>query len=186
MTRRHNVHRFTQNYVKALLVLLSTVLIATGTAQAEDPKPKPKPDTPTEVIKIEFKQIELSYKTDGSPGPLVTLGGVLHLASNALLSDNGVPIGFRLHSNLSDASALSADGSASFVAVGASDGVPTECEPDTCAPPFWTFTFRLIPQGRQPSLLFDLMVSTQYDTNGALVDACIVGEEGCNDDALVP
>jgi hypothetical protein len=93
-----------------------------------------------------------------------------------------------LYSNLSDATALSVDGSASFVAVGASDGIPTECEPNTCAPAFWTFTFRLIPQGsgRQPSLLFDLTVSTQYDANGALVDACIVGEEGCNDDALVP
>jgi len=157
-------------------------LFATGAAQADTSKPKPEPNTPTESVSLDFKEIEYSYRVDGSPGPSVSLEGVLHLGSKALLSDDGAPIGFRLHGNLSAASALGTDGNTSFVAVGAADGIPTECEPEACAPPFWTFTFRLIAHGAglQPSLLFDLTVSTQYAANGALKSVCIVGEEGCD------
>lgn len=170
--------------IKSFTIVASMIiaLVGIGAAQADNPKPKPKPDTPTETIKFDFSKIEFTYRVDGSPGPVVNLQGVLHLGSKVLVSDNGVPAGFRLHGNLSDASALSTDGLASFEAVGASDGIPTECEPEACAPPFWTFTFRLIPQGSglQPSLLFDLTVSTEYDANGSLKNACVVGQQDCN------
>jgi hypothetical protein len=166
----------------AILALMIIASFGISAAQADNPKPKPKPDTPTEVITLTFGKLEVTYRVDGSPGPNVNLEGVLHLGSKVLLSDDGVPIGFRLHGNLSDASALSADGATSFEAVGASDGVPDECEPEACAPPFWTFTFRLIPKGSglQSSLLFDLTLSTQYDAKGTLTSVCVVGEENCN------
>ena len=175
---------------KSFVVVLSmaAALSAASGAQADNPKPKPKPDTPVKTVTLNFTKLELTYRTDGSPGPSVNLGGNLHLVSEAFLSDSGVPVGFGLHGNLSDAFALVADNGASFVAVGASDGIPTECDPEACAPPFWTFTFRLIPQGAglQPSLLFDLTVSTQYDTDGNLTAACVVGQEGCDSDEIVP
>jgi len=167
----------------AILVSITIALLVSGAVQADPkPKPKPQPDTPTETVTLNFSKVDFSYKIDGSPGPSVSLEGVLHLGSKVLLSDDGEPIGFRLHGNLSDASALSGDGTTSFVAVGAADGIPTECEAEACAPPFWTFTFRLIPQGSElrPSLLFDLTVSTQYDQNGALLNVCVLGEEGCD------
>ena len=166
----------------AVLAAMMIALFGIGAAYADSPKPKPKSDTPTEVVTLTFGKLEITYKVDGSPGPDVNLEGVLHLGSKVLMSDDSVPTGFRLHGNLSDASALSADGITSFEAVGASNGIPTECEPEACAPPpFWTFTFRLIPKGSgQPSLLFDLTLSTQYDGNGTLTNVCVVGEENCN------
>jgi hypothetical protein len=165
----------------AILASIMIALFGIGVAQADNPKPKP--DTPTETVTLKFEKIEYNtYKVDGSPGPNVDLEGVLHLGSKVLMSGDGVPTGFRLYGNLSDASALSADGIASFEAVGASDGVPTECDPACAPPPLWTFTFRLIPQGSglRPSLLFDLLLCTQYDTNGTLQNAFVVEEENCN------
>jgi len=162
----------------AFLASMMIALFGIGVAQADNPKPQP-----TETIKIDFSKVEVTYKVDGSPGPIVNLAGVLHLGSKVFVSDDGAPTGFTLHGNLSESSALSVDGITSFVAVGASDGVPTECEPQTCAPPpLWTFTFRLMPRGSglQPSLLFDLMLCTQYDQNGTLQNAFVVDEENCN------
>lgn len=171
----------------AILCSMTIALVALGPAQADPPKPKPKTDTPTETVMLKFTQVEPTYRVDGSPGPSVTVQGILHLGSKAFLGDDGMPIGFRLHGNLSGASALGADG-VYFVAVGAAEGVPTECDPDACAPPFWTFTFRLVPlgSGLQPSLLFDLPVSTEYNEDGTLKSACVVGQEGCDTGGIVP
>jgi hypothetical protein len=49
--------------------------------------------------------------------------------------------------------------------------------------------FRLVPQagsGPQSSLLFTLTVNTQYDADGTLVSACVVGQEGCEAIVFVP
>jgi hypothetical protein len=171
--------------LQSLLVALSmiVVVLGTGAARADDPKPKPKSDTPTESLSLNFTRIEFSTKTiDGSPGQTVVLDGLLHLVSQTLLSDDGVPTGFTLHANL--AKAFSAEVGGSFVAVGSSEGIPDEClQSAACPPPSWTFTFRLIPRGAgsRPSLLFDLTVRTQYDADGKLTNACIAGQEGCED-----
>lgn len=76
--------------------------------------------------------------------------------------------------------ASSADGAQSFVAIGAF-AIPAECQPQSCPPPFWTVTFRLVPQGTslQSSLFFDLTVNTQYDANGDLTGACVAGQPNC-------
>jgi hypothetical protein len=168
-----------------LSIVLTTMVLGTRAAEADNPKPK---DAPVEVVVFDFSKVQITYRIDGSPGPSAIVAGVLHLASQALLSDDGAPVGFTLHTNLSNAFAASSDGAQSYVAVGAADGIPAECQPAACAPPFWTLTFRLVPKGPvpQPSLLFDLTVSTQYDANGTLVNACIQGQEGCEVSVLVP
>jgi hypothetical protein len=177
---------------KVLLVVLSVVLSAVvlgiGAAEADKSKPKPQP---TEVVSLPFNKVEFVYTTrlDGSPGPSVVLDGVLHLVSQSLLSADGVPVGFTLHTDLSDAFASNVDGTGSYVAVG-SDGMPAECsESAPCLPPFWTLMFRLVPQpgsGPQSSLLFTLTVNTQYDADGTLVSACVLGQEGCEVIVFVP
>lgn len=161
---------------KALLVTvaLTAAMLGAGAAQADNPKPEPKP---AETVTIKFDKIE--YDLTG--GPSIVLQGLLHLVSKALLSQDGTPVGFTLHGNLADASAVAADGSQSYVAVGA-DGMPAECDPSApCAPPFWTLTFRLVPigSGHGSSLYFDLTVIPQYDANGTLLSACLVGQDGC-------
>lgn len=163
---------------KALLVavVMTAAMLAAGAAEADNTKPEPKP---AESLTIKFKEIKIEY--DQAPGSSIVIQGVLHLVSKALLSQNGTPVGFTLHGNLADASAVSADGSQSYVAVGA-DGMPAECDPSApCMPPFWTLTFRLVPMGsgHGSSLYFDLTVVPQYDANGTLLSACLVGQDGC-------
>ena len=164
---------------KALLVavVLTAAMLGAGAAAADNTKPEP---TPTESLTLNFQKINIKYENQTS-GPSIVLQGVLHLLSKALVSRDGTPVGFTLHGNLADASAVSADGSQSYVAVGA-DGMPAECDPSTpCAPPFWTLTFRLVPigSGHGSSLYFDLTVIPQYDANGTLLSACVVGQDGC-------
>jgi hypothetical protein len=164
---------------KALLVavVLTAAMLGAGAAEADNTKPEP---TPTESLTLNFEKIKIEYK-DQTSGPSIVLQGVLHLVSKALLSQAGTPVGFTLHGNLADASAVSADDSQSYVAVGA-DGMPAECDPSApCAPPFWTLTFRLVPvgSGHGSSLYFDLTVIPQYDANGTLLSACLVGQDGC-------
>ena len=160
---------------KALLVaaLLTAAMLGAGVAEADNAKPEPKP---AESVTLNFEKLKIEYKDQ-----TIVLQGVLHLVSKALLSQAGAPVGFTLHGNLADASAASADGSQSYVAVGA-DGMPAECDPSApCAPPFWTLTFRLVPvgSGHGSSLYFDLTVIPQYDANGTLLSACLVGQDGC-------
>ena len=158
-------------------VVMTAAMLGTGAAQADNPKPEP---TPTEQVTLAFEKFKVEYK-DQTSGPSIVLQGLLHLVSKALLSQNGTPVGFTLHGNLADASAVTVDGSQSYIAVGA-DGMPAECDPATpCAPPFWTLTFRLAPigSGHGSSLYFDLMVIPQYDANGTLLSACVVGQDGC-------
>jgi len=163
---------------KALLVAVLLTAAMLGAAAAEADKAKPEP-TPDETVTLNFKEIKIKYENQTTPSTV--LQGVLHLVSKALLSQDGTPAGFTLHGNLSDASAVSADGSQSYVAVGA-DGMLAECDPSApCAPPFWTLTFRLVPigPGHGSSLYFDLTVIPQYDANGTLLSACLVGQDGC-------
>lgn len=177
-------HRSTESYssagkAKALLVavVMTAAMLGAGAAEADNPKPEP---TPTETVTINFQKIKIEY-LDQTSGPSIVLQGVLHLVSKALLSQDGTPVGFTLHGNLADASAVTADGSQSYVAVGA-DGMPAECDPSApCAPQFWTLTFRLVPigSGHGSSLYFDLTVIPQYDANGTLLSACLVGQDGC-------
>lgn len=161
---------------KALLVavVLTAAMLGAGAADADNPKPEPKP---AETVTIKFDKIE--YDLTG--GPSIVLQGLLHLVSKALLAQDGTPVGFTLHGNLADATAVAADGSQPYIAVGA-DGMPAECDPSApCAPPFWTLTFRLVPMGSShgSSLYFDLTVIPQYDANGTLLSACLVGQDGC-------
>lgn len=171
---------------KALLVaaVLTAAMLGAGAAQADKDKPK---EQPAETLSLNFAKVEKTYQIqDPAPGPSVVMQGVLHLVSQALLSQDGTPVGFTLHGNLADAFAISADGTQSYVAVGA-DGIPDECSDlEPCLPAFWTLTFRLVPQGSGPrsSLLFDLTVIPQYDANGALLSACVVGQDGCEDNEL--
>ncbi|HEY2862527.1 MAG TPA: hypothetical protein VGK37_02750 [Casimicrobiaceae bacterium] len=164
---------------KALLaaVVLTAAMLGAGIAEADNTKPEPKP---AESVTLNFGKLTIEYENQTS-GPSIVLQGVLHLVSKALLSQAGAPVGFTLHGNLADASAASADGSQSYVAIGA-DGMPAECDPSApCAPPFWTLTFRLVPvgSGHGSSLYFDLTVIPQYDANGTLLSACLVGQDGC-------
>lgn len=165
--------------------LAAAAVFAIAPARADSPKPK---ETPTEVIVINFGKVETTYRIDGSSGPDVAVEGTLHVASRALLAGDGTPVGYELHTNLSDASAASVGGAESYLAVGASDGFPAECQPSSCAPPFWVLTFRLMPDSasQRPNLLFDVMLKTQYGADGALVNACVVGEESCDVGAGVP
>jgi FtsP/CotA-like multicopper oxidase with cupredoxin domain len=160
------------------MLVVSVALLNMGAAHADKKKPEPKP---TESITFNFSQVQIAYKTDGSSGGYVDVTGQLHLASQTFVADDGTPVSFTLHANLADASALSLDGTQSFQAVGAQDGVPSECTA-FCAPPFWTFLFRLIPQrGPGSSFVFTLTVRTQYDADGNLVNACLDGQPGCGD-----
>jgi len=172
---------------KVLLVLvwaLTTIASATRIAHADSPKPK---ETPTEVISLDFSKIAITYRIDGSQGPDVAVEGTLHIASHALLSSGGTPIGFTLHTNVSDSFAVSLDGATSYVAVSASEGIPAECQPTACPPPFWKLTFRLMSMNSaQPSLLFDETLNTQYAADGTLLKVCIVGQEGCDIGVRVP
>jgi hypothetical protein len=183
MSVKHRRTRFdiSSGKAKALLVVvvLTAAVLGTGVAEADKAKPKPQPAV-SESVSLNFQKIETVYR-DQTPGPSVVMQGVLHLVSQALLSQDGVPVGFTLHGNLADAFATTIDGAQSYVAVGA-DGIPAECdESQPCVPPFWTLMFRLVPAGSgpQPSLLFFLTVNTLYDANGTLVSACVVGQEGC-------
>jgi hypothetical protein len=169
---------------KALLVaaLLTAAMLGAGAAQADKDKPK---EQPAESLSLNFAKLQQTYQAQ-APGPSVVMQGVLHLVSQALLSQDGTPVGFTLHGNLADAFAISADGTQSYVAVGA-DGIPDECsDSEPCLPAFWTLTFRLVPQGSGPrsSLFFDLLVIPQYDAFGTLLSACVVGQDGCGDDEL--
>jgi hypothetical protein len=173
---------------KRLVVPVSAVLMSMvlGIAPVQADKAKPTV-LPAENAGIHFAKVEFSTsQVDGSPGPKVNLDGVLHLLSQTFVSPEGVPVGFTLHTNLADARATSVDGAESYLGVGASDGIPAECQPEACAPPFWMLTFRLVPEGAvlQPSLVFNLTVKTQYDADGTLASACVVGEDGCEDDTL--
>ena len=161
------------------MLVVSVALLNMGAAHADKKKPDPQPK---ESITFEFGQLQVSYMmTGGSPGGFVDVAGKLHLVTETFVADDGTPVGFTLHGNLADASALSLDGTQSFQAVGAQDGIPSECT-DFCAPPFWTFLFRLIPQGGPgSSFVFMLTVRTQYDADGNLVNACLDGEPGCGD-----
>lgn len=165
--------------MRMIVSVLAAAICAVGPAQADTPKPK---ETPTEVIVINFGKLETTYRVDGSKGPDIAVQGVLHIASHALLSSDGTPVGFTLRSNLSDAFAANVDGTESYVAVSASDGIPAECQPNGCAPSFWALTFRLVAQDAalKPSLLFDLMLKTQYAADGTLVNACIAGQQDCD------
>jgi hypothetical protein len=172
---------------KTLAVPLSVALtlVGIGVSQAGDSKPKAQPAV-TENISLNFTKVETSYR-EGSPGPSVSLTGLLHLVSQTLLSEDGAPVGFILHTNLSDAIASSVDGAQSFVAVGASGAIPAECEPESCPPPFWTVTFRLVPTGGPASsLFFDLTVNTEYNADGKLLDACVAGQPDCEDAMFIP
>jgi hypothetical protein len=154
------------------------IVFVAGSARADNAKPK---ETPTEVVVLTFGKLETTYTVDGSTGPDIAVQGTLHIASQVLLSSDGTPVGFTLHTNLSDAFAANVDGAASYVAVTTSDGVPAECRASACAPPFWTLTFRLMPNGRtlQPSLLFDMVLITRYAPDGTLLTVCVAGAEGC-------
>jgi hypothetical protein len=164
-------------------IFISTVMVAAvfaiGTAHADSPKPK---ESPTEVVVINFGKLETTYTIDGSAGPDVAIEGTLHVASQALLSGDGTPVGYQLRVILSDALAASVGSGESFRAVSASDGIPAECTPVACAPPFWVLTFRLVPDGafQKPSLLFDVTLKTQYAPDGTLLTACVAGQEGCD------
>jgi hypothetical protein len=166
--------------MQALVSVLTAVTIfAIGPARADDSKP-----TPTEVITINFSKVEKTYRVDGSTGPDVAVEGTLHMASQAFRSGDGTVVGYKLHTNLSEAFAASVDGGESYLAVSASDGIPAECEPTACAPPFWVLTFRLVADGaaQRPSLLFNVTLETQYAADGTLVNACVAGQEGCDID----
>ena len=178
MSVKHRRTRFDSSSGKAKALLVAVVLTAAmlgaGAAVADKAKPEPRP---AESVTIVFQKIEY----DQTAGPSIVIQGVLHLVSKALLSQDGTPVGFTLHGNLAGASAVTADGSQSYVAVGA-DGMPAECDPSApCVPPFWTLTFRLVPMGsgHGSSLYFDLTVIPQYDANGTLLSACLVGQDGC-------
>ena len=159
-------------------MIVSVALLNMGAAHADKQKPDPKP---TESVSLNFQRLELSYTTDGSSGGSVDVAGELHLTSQTFVAADGTPVAFTLHANLANASALSLDGTQSFRAVGAQDGVPSECA-GFCAPPFWTFLFRLIPEGGPgSSFVFALTVRTQYDTDGNLLNACIDGDPGCGE-----
>ncbi len=135
---------------------------------------------PTESVSLNFTQVVFTYTaTDRSQGPEVTVSGRLHLLSQPLV-EGGTIIGFRLKSNLMNAFASNESGTETYVAVGSSDGIPTECT-EPCFPPSWTLTFRLVPMGPggQSNLLFDLTVITMYGPDGSLESACVVGQEGC-------
>jgi len=160
-------------------ILTAAAVLAIASARADSPKPK---ETPTEVVVINFGKLETTYRVDGSTGPDVAVEGTLHVASQVLLGSDGSPVGYRLHGNLSDAFAASVGGDESYLAVSASEGIPAECQPSGCAPPFWVLTFRLVPDAgvQRPDLLFDVTLKTQYAADGTLVNACVAGQEGCD------
>jgi hypothetical protein len=183
MSVKHRRTRFdiSGGKAKALLVavVVAAAVLGTGTAQADKAKPKPEPPV-TESLTLSFEKVKTEY-LDQSPGPSVVMEGVLHLVSRALVAQDGTPVGFTLHGNLSEAFATTVDGAQSYVAVGA-DGIPAECSAsEPCLPASWILMFRLVPIGSGPgsSLLFGLTVNTQYDANGTLVSACVVGQDGC-------
>src|SRR5690348_8792298 len=95
---------------KTLAVLSLTFLTAvagTDISRADDCKPKAQPAA-TENINVNFTKLETSYR-EGSPGPSISLTGILHLVSRTLVSDDGTPVGFILDTNLSDGVAAGID-----------------------------------------------------------------------------
>lgn len=163
-----------------LLGLLSVVSLNMGVAHAD----KKKPPQPSESVSLNFTKIMVTYQLEGPAGPTVEVNGQLHVVSQTFIADDGMPVAFTLQGNLANTSALSMNGAQSFQAVGAQDGVPAECA-QFCPPRFWTFLFRLIPKGGPgASLLFTLNVRTQYDADGNLTSACIVGQAGCEEIVL--
>jgi hypothetical protein len=173
-----------RNALLALVWAVTTMASAPRIAYADSPKPK---ETPTEVLSLDFSKITITYRIDGTQGPDIAIHGTLHIASHAVQSSGGDPIGFTLHTNLSDSFAASLDGATSYVAVGASEGIPAECQPTACPPPFWKLTFRLVsPNSAQPSLLFDQTLNTQYAADGTLLTVCVVGQDGCDIGVRIP
>ncbi len=166
---------------KVLLITVLTALMIAGLLSgASTVQAKNNGGAPVKYATIKMETVVISsFRTNGSPGPTLTLNGRLHLVSQALF-EGGTAIGLRLQTNLMDAFASNAEGTESYVAVGASDGIPTECT-EPCFPPSWTLTFRLVPMGPagQSNLLFDLTVITTYDADGSLVSACVVGQDDC-------
>lgn len=136
---------------------------------------------------LKFGKLEPTYRIDSSKGPDVAVAGTLHVTSQVLVAADGTPIGFTLHTNLSDGSALNVDGT-SRMRRWASDGIPVECQPTACPPPAWTLTFRLMPQGSalRSSFLFDMTLITQYGPDGNLLKACLAGQDGCDTGEVVP
>jgi hypothetical protein len=174
---------------KAGLIALSVALVGfvgIGVAHADKAKPKPRPAA-VEILQYSFDVVFVS-NIDGSTGSPVSVHGYLHLLSQAFVNDRGDPVAYTLHADVSDAFASTLDGSQSFAVVGGSDGIPAECQPVSCPPPFWSLTFRLIPEGSklESSLLLDLTVNTQYDADGTLANACIVGQPSCEVIVFVP
>jgi hypothetical protein len=134
-----------------------------------------------------------SLLPDGSSGPTVTVNGLLHLVTEPVVLSDGTAIGPRLKTNLSDATAVIPDGTATYVAVGAFDAIPTDCEPQPCLPSSWTVMFRLVlktpsPGGPvpipYPNLVLPLTVNTVYDAGGHLVGACVVGQDDCGSEII--
>ena len=164
----------------AMLVGITSLCLLAEVDVVEAGRKKPKPQL-TEIVVIKVVDIPVStLQRNGSPGPDLILNGRLHLRSQVLL-DGETPIGVRLNTNLMDAFASSADGRETYVAVGASDGIPADCA-DPCLPPSWTVTFRLVPRGStgQSNLLFALTVETVYAADGSLLTACVFGQNSCD------
>jgi hypothetical protein len=171
--RRFRIARVTVVVCAAVMAMLLT------SDRADAGKRKPKPSS-SDFIIIKMQDVSVSsLSRTRIPGPDVTLSGDLHLVSQALVAPEGTLAGFRLHTNLAGVSASS--DTTTYVAVGAGDAIPSDCGPEPCQPSTWAVTFRLVPnQGSGgESLLFDLVVVTEYDADGSLVGACVIGQDGC-------
>jgi hypothetical protein len=159
---------------RVTLVVSAAVMAMLVTSDSADAgKKKPKPSS-SDFIIIKMQDVCVSsLSRTGIPGPDVTLSGDLHLVSQALVAPEGTLAGFRL--NLAGVTASS--DTSTYVAVGAGDAIPSDCGPEPCQPSTWAVTFRLVPnQGSGgESLLFDLVIVTEYDADGSLVGACVVG-----------
>jgi hypothetical protein len=176
-TVRRRIHKASELTVLLSLVIAMAIV---GVARADDKKPSAQPAV-SENISLNSVHVQTSYST-GEAGPSVSLNGVLHLVSQTLLSADGTPFAFTLHTNLADVDASTADGEQSFVAVGAF-ALPVECESGLCPPQFWNVTFRLVPEkaALQSSLFLALTLNTKYTIDGYLSGSCVFGTVGCTD-----